>query len=155
MKAVKRDATPLREANRAIGKVMRLHHRLCERRLASLPIHRAQHMLLMRLAKEGALPSQRELAAQMEISPAAIAVALKRLEADGYITRSTSQSDCRVNAISITEAGRSIVLESLRIFDALDEKMYEGISDEELSIFKRTLEKLTQNLSAVMEDTAE
>ncbi len=155
MKAVKRDATPLRETNRAIGKVMRLHHRLCERRLASLPIHRAQHMLLMRLAKEGALPSQRELAAQMEISPAAVAVALKRLEADGYITRSTSQNDCRVNAISITEAGRSIVLESLRIFDALDEKMYEGISDEEVSVFKETLEKLTQNLSAVLEDIAE
>ena len=155
MKKRTEDAKALREANRRMGSVMRLHHRLCERHLAKLPIHRAQHILLMRLAEEGALPSQRELADQMEISPAAVAVALKKLEAEGYIDRRTSQSDCRFNAISITEEGRRIVLESHRVFEALDERMYEGVSPEELFRFRETLDKIYKNLSTVREESLE
>ena len=153
MEEKKCDDALLRETNRRIARVMRLHHRLCEKRLAALPIHRAQHMILMRLAKEGKLPSQKELAEQMEISSAAVTVAVKKLEAGGYIMRCANQSDCRINAISITDAGRNVVWESRRIFDALDIQMYEGISKEELALFKKTLDKISENLSAVLEDT--
>ena len=61
----KRETALLRESNRAIGRTIRLHHRICERRLSALPIHRAQHMLLMHLADEGSTPSQKELAERM------------------------------------------------------------------------------------------
>ncbi len=152
MEKEQRDTLPLRKANLAIGKAMRLHHRICERRLAELPIHRSQHMLLMRISKEGSLPSQRELAAQMEISPAAVAVALKRLESDGYIERLPDASDSRVNAISITEAGRAIVTESRRIFDELDREAFADIDECETRALTAALEKLCNNLQKMVEE---
>lgn len=145
----------LRESNRAIGRTLRLHHRICEKRLSALPIHRAQHMLLMRLAREESTPSQKELAACMEISTAAIAVALKKLEADGYIVRQPDKSDSRVNTISITEKGRKTVEDSRLVFDRIDEAMYEGIGREELDAFTATLKKLEENLKRVLGEVTE
>ena len=149
------EVSALRETNRHIGRVMRLHHRLCERRLSTLPIHRAQHMLLMRLSREGTLPSQKELASQMCVSPAAVAVALKRLEKDGYIARAASRKDLRVNAISITEKGLRVVKDSRIIFDEVDRAMYEGIDAKALDAFLKTLGDLEKNLEKILKEDTE
>ena len=145
------NTAPLRETNHAIGRVMRMHHKLCERGLSALPIHRAQHMLLMRISKEGVLPSQKELAEHMNVSPAAIAMALKRLEADGYITREADKNDSRINGIAITELGCDVVKKSREIFDSIDTAMYKGVSEREREALLATLAKIEANLKIFLE----
>lgn len=82
----------------------RMHRRLFESKMAGIGIHRSQHRVLMYLFKHlPDAPSQKELAEHFDISPAAIAVTLKKLENAGYITRAALENDNRVNTVIPTE----------------------------------------------------
>lgn len=135
----------MRETNCVILRTMRLHHMLCEKNLEKLRLHRAQHRLLVLLA-QGALASQKELAERLEISPAAVAVSLKKLENDGYIERSAAESDSRFNHVLITKKGRHVLEESHNSFYRLDLAMYNGISEEEAATLSRIMKKISGNL---------
>lgn len=135
-----------RRFNRHMFHVTRMHHTLAERRVGELGIHRAQHMLLMHLARADAPLSQRALAEHMEISTAAVAVALKKLEASGYIHRASCRHDTRANDTHITEQGLRIVSESRKAFDEIDTLMFEGISPDELALCLSVMQKMEENL---------
>ena len=97
-------------------------------------IYRSQHRLLMNL---GANPncSQSELAAKLEISPAAVAVSLNKLEKGGYIARRTDADDHRSNRVSITDRGNQVISKSMLLFDEVEGGMFEGFSQEETEQF--------------------
>ena len=69
-----------------------MHRRMLECNLEGTGIHRAQHRLLMTLAKHS-FASQVELAKFLEISPATVAVALKALKKSEYITQKMREED--------------------------------------------------------------
>lgn len=133
-------------------RVNRLHHSAVEKRLKSLNIHRSQHMLLMAIAKSGGLLSQREIAEKLEISPAAVAMSLKKMESNGLISREAAKDDGRVNHIAVSELGRSIISESERIFYEVDNAMLNGISADKLGVFEEVLEAIYDNLIAIGAD---
>lgn len=124
----------------------RLHWKAIERNVADLGIHRSQHFVLMRIARVGDGASQKAIADDMEISPAALAVTLKKLEAGGYIVRKTSKEDSRFNRVSLTDKGREIIRVSEEIFARVDEETFRGLSPEEISLFISCLEKMQENL---------
>lgn len=70
--------------------------------------------------------SQIEIAREMEISPAAVAVSLKKLESGGYITRETTESDNRTHRVTITPKGRSVIEWSEQMFLETEKAMFEG-----------------------------
>ena len=147
--------SPQREAMGLLLLVTRLHHSEVERRVTSLGIHHSQHRMLMRLAHPDVPNSQRELADAMNISPAAVTATLKALEKEGYITRTMGDEDNRRNTVRITEAGRSKVEESHRIFDAMDRTAFAGFSDEELSQLTTLLSRIADNIRAGAGSTAD
>lgn len=126
------------------------HKKALERSLDSFGLHRAQHRLLMTLACDRCL-SQVELAKNLEVSPATIAVTLKSLEKAGLISRRAHQEDNRVNSVELTDAGRKIVEESREVFQALDERMYRGFSEEEKEQLCDFLGRIYENMQS---DTA-
>ena len=126
-----------------------MHKRLIDSSVsAQVGLHRTQHVILMHLAKKDRLPSQKELADHLNITPAAVTVALQKLESGGYIIRSAGD-DNRFNEISITELGRRVVEESKAIFAKIDESMFDGFSDEELKILISYLERMQKNISDI------
>ncbi len=130
----------------------RLHRRIFENAAVSnFGIHRSQHMMLMCISRHSAY-SQKELAKKMGISPAAVAVTLKKLEADGLINRSAVTDDNRRNSIVITEKGQNIINETHRLFTNVDRTMFSGFSDEEIEIFTSCLEKMHGNLGKAATD---
>ncbi len=128
-------------------KLNRLHRSAAEKRMSGCEIHRSQHMLLMFLHRCEKTPTQREIADRFEISPAAVATSLKRLEADGYIKRQTNKSDTRENMISITDKGRRVVEFSKQTFDELDRMTYEALTEKELCELDRLLTKIIVNFT--------
>ncbi len=133
---------------RVFLRVMRRHHACVERRIGDLGIHHSQHRMLMHLAKCTHIPSQKELAEAMGISPAAVATSLKRLEKEGYITRTVQGEDNRRNEIRITDCGRTKVAESREIFGAVDRAVFEGFSEEEMACLQDMLLRMDCNLDA-------
>ncbi len=128
--------------------VSHMHHSAIEGRVSKLGFHHTQHRTLMHLARHEHLPSQRELADELGVSPAAVATTLKRLEKDGYISRTATEEDNRCNEIRITEAGRAVIEESRAIFNSVDEQMFDGLTPEELSLFSALLSRMRENLKA-------
>ena len=80
MSADKREATVMKN----FILTDRMHRRLFENRTAVMGVHRSQHRILMYLAKRNEAPAQKEIAEQFDVSPAAVAVTLKKLEDAGY-----------------------------------------------------------------------
>ena len=127
----------------------RMHKRLVDSSVsAKVGLHRTQHVILMHLSKKDRLPSQKELAEHLNITPAAVTVALQKLEAGGYIRRCMG-GDNRFNEISITDFGRRVVEESKAIFAKIDLSMFSGFSDEELEILISYLKRMQNNMSNI------
>ena len=122
-----------------------MHRALIDSRVGSLGIHRTQHRILMHLARHGKLPSQKDLAKHLDVTPAAVTCALKKIENDGYIER-TLGHDNRYNEIQITEKGRALVQQTRTMFSEVDESMFVGFSNDELETYISCLEKLQANI---------
>lgn len=124
----------------------RMHKKLIESGVSKqFGLHRTQHIILMILASKGKLPSQKELASRLNITPAAVTGAVKKLENSGYIRRSMG-CDNRFNEIMITDKGRATVEKSKEIFSEIDNLLFSGFSNEELSLFICSLEKIQNNI---------
>ena len=137
--------TRLSRAVEMMIKVNKLHRAMMDIQTKEIGIHRTQHRMLIHLDKDGMLPSQRELAAKLDITPAAVTVALKKLENDGYIERTLGQ-DTRYNEIKITEKGRELLDRTHELFLRVDSAMLEGFSAEELDSYIAYLERMQKNI---------
>ena len=126
-------------------KTDRLHKQLLDNTVSGIGIHRSQHRILMHIARNNKLVSQKSLAEHMGITPAAITVALKKLEKDGYIKRKQGE-DNRFREVEITEAGKRVVNETRELFSKADTSLFENFSDEELEGYVMSLEKINANI---------
>ena len=128
-----------------------LHRRVIEQWACDAGMHRSQHRMLMYLTRCEGTPSQKDIAKHFDISPAAVAVTLKKLESDGYIERGKcgERTDSRFNEIKITERGRDAALQSRRYFQHVDNESFKDFSDEELEIFISLLERMQENLKSI------
>lgn len=102
---------------------------------------------LMDLSESGRpMPSQRELADFLHISPATIATSLKSLERSGFVFRQPDEQDSRRNLISITEKGRQAILTSRQVFSSVDSYMFHGFSQEEQKMVHELHQRMLENL---------
>lgn len=122
-----------------------MHRALIDSKVGSLGVHRTQHRILMHLAKHDCLPSQKELAEHLNVTPAAVTGALKKIEKDGFVEK-TLGHDNRFNELRITDKGREIVKLTKKLFSEADASMFEGFSDDELDNYIACLEKLQANM---------
>ena len=128
-----------------------MHKALIDSRVKEIGIHRTQHKILMHLARCGKLPSQKELAEKLDVTPAAITIALKKIESNGYIKRNLGK-DSRYNEIEITERGREIVKLSREAFAEADRSLFKGFSGDELRLYVACLEKMQSNIIKTMDN---
>ncbi len=127
-------------------KTNHMHKALIDAKVGKLGIHRTQHRILMHLARHDKLPSQKDLAEHLNVTPAAVTVALKKIEKDGYVERTLGQ-DNRYNELSITEKGREVVKRTRSMFSKNDTAMFDGFTDSELEIYIACMEKLQSNIA--------
>lgn len=125
----------------------RLHRTMLEKQVAKGSLHRTQHRLLLHIFKSPEPLSQKELAAFFEVSPAAIAVSVKKLEKAGYIRREVLKDDMRFNKITVTEKGKETLLQTKALVDKVDTHMFKNFSEKELLTFYDCLEKIQKNLN--------
>ncbi|NLL80577.1 MAG: MarR family transcriptional regulator [Clostridiales bacterium] len=125
-----------------------------DKKVAGTGIYRGQHHLLMQLFH---CPdcTQVEIAEKMEVSAAAVAVGLKKLEKGGYIERRNLLNDNRSNSITLTPKGMQVVDESIAIFHELDDHIFRDFSEEELDRFIEMLERMYKNMNQCEEISAQ
>lgn len=126
---------------------MRLHHRIVEKRIECIGVHHSQHRMLMHLADMGKTASQKDIAVDMDVSPACVARMLKSLTLSGLVIRAEGIQDGRCNEVSISPSGMEVVEQSLQIFQRINCDTFADFSDDELEQFFSFLQRMQTNLS--------
>ena len=142
------DQLLLEQAIKMMMHTDRMHRQLLDECAAGTGLNRTSHRMLMHLARRETCPSQRTLADEFALTPAAVTGILKHLERDGYITREVGR-DTRYNEITITERGREVVESSRRSFRAADQSLFVGFSDDELEAYISILGRMQDNMKGV------
>lgn len=127
------------------------HKKIMQSYLDETGVYQAQHRLLMEISHNKNV-SQNDIARSMDVSPATIAVSLKKLERGGYISKEMDKEDNRFNKITITEKGNKVIEQSKKIFDSVDKKVFEGFTEEEKYTLHILLKKLDDNLIKIEDE---
>ncbi len=90
---------------------------------------------------------QRELEEQFKIRRSTVTQTLQLMEKNGLIIRIPAEHDARMKKIVLTVKGEEMHQQGRACIDVFEERLCEGISDEELSEFLRIMQKLQNNLN--------
>lgn len=103
---------------------------------------------LLSAVKAGAgRASQAEVAERMGIRPASLCEALRGATSKGLVERVEDSNDRRTNRLKLTSKGEKLYKRCLQAIAAAEQLLCEGISDRDLKITARTLERAAANLS--------
>ena len=141
-----------------IGKMILItkeHRMAVNRYVEKNDLQKSQHRLLLvlsHLIEESSNVSQRDLAESLNVTPAAVAVTLKKLEKNGIVSKTTSETDNRYNELSITEKGRQIVKDSKKAFRSTDMQIFKDFTTEEMEQLMSFLGRMEANLLPLTEE---
>ena len=112
------------------------------------PLGLTHPQYLAMLALWGRSPrTVRDLGEALQLEPATLSPLLKRLEAQGYVTRERSTRDERALDVALTDAGRALRERALGIPPQVVDRL--GMSLEELGLLR---DRLTEVIAAVQRD---
>jgi DNA-binding MarR family transcriptional regulator len=99
----------------------------------------AQAGLLFLLAARDAA-SIGEIAGELEVAPAAVTNLSKRMEAAGLVERVADPHDARMTRLRLTGHGMAASMQAKKVLAALNAKLSQGFSTDELQTVARWLE---------------
>lgn len=89
--------------------------------------------------------NQSELAEKMNIKKPTIVRLIDRMEKEGYVQREKDTKDKRITYIFLTELGKKLRKKLLPFGEEFNNLISKDISDEDMQIFKKVLNKLVEN----------
>lgn len=108
-------------------------------------LNRSQASVLFMLHQRDSM-SQKELAAQLNITAPSITSLIQKMERTGYITREPDQRDQRVMRLTLSEKGKSCIQAVKDVADRMERILFEGMSLEERLLFRRLMIQADENL---------
>ncbi len=129
-----------------IARAARQWRRAVDRRLQPFGLTEATWLPLIHLARAAEPMRQKDLAASLVLDGSSVVRLLDSLETAGLIERRGESGDRRAKTIVVTRHGLSIIdqveLASLAVRNAT----LVGLTDDELAVATRVLERVCQNL---------
>jgi len=89
---------------------------------------------------------QRDIEEEYSLRPPSASAILKKMEADGLITRKSVKGDGRLKSIEITEKGltyKDLVRDKIR---QMEDVVTKDISKEDMEVFYRVVEQMLENM---------
>ncbi len=141
-----------KELTRQMGYLHHLRHVQLRRTMPSdVEVYIGQLPMLEYIIRHDGC-TQIDLAEEMHVSPASIALSTKRMQNAGLIEKRVNEQNLRCKMLSATEKGRQVSVRCREVFDAFDERMYAGFSEQERETLSRFLERLAENLNGSAEE---
>src|SRR5262245_52139741 len=131
----------VRDAHRAFQKLL-------EKRIAPHGVTRGQWYFLRVLWTEDGL-SQRELSARVGMMEPTTVIALRSMEKAGLIRRVPSTDDRRITHVRLTAKAKRMRDGLLKLARAINAQADEGISHDDIAVFRRVIMRMTKNLDKV------
>lgn len=130
--------------------ILRLHYYRTHVLLEEVGIYPGQPPMLFILnKKEG--QSQSELAEKLQIKPSTITVMLKRMEKEGIVERKKDELDQRIIRVYITEKGRRLCNEAIKVMNKVEKECFANMTTEERIVLRRLFMQIRTNLSNALD----
>ena len=130
-----------------LAKACRAHRARVAAALAEVGLHVGQEMVLLELWKEDGLKGG-ELAARLGVEPPTVSRMLGRLEGCGLLERRRDPEDARSFRVCLTDKGRGLQGPVEDLWQGVEEKAFEGMSEEEKILLRGLLSRVRENLRA-------
>ncbi len=92
---------------------------------------------------------QKQFAEALGVSPATVAVSIKRMERAGLVCKAPDPEDLRRNCIAITDKGSHIIDDCIQAFQHVDTGTLKGFSKEERKLLEGYYRRMMENLVAM------
>ncbi len=140
------------QAPRPIGKQLRMlnnkFREVADRNLQKYNLTAAQLEILVYLKCSGEEEiHQRQIENWFQLKNPTVTGLLNRLEEKGFIVRRMNPADKRYRVIELTEKGEQILGEMWEEAQGMENKIYSGLSEEELHTLSRLLDRILNSLS--------
>jgi DNA-binding MarR family transcriptional regulator len=132
--------------------VNKMHRRCLKKEMDSRGLGKVgQPMILFMLRNHevAAECDQKGFSEALGVSPATVAVSIRRMEKAGLISKSTDPDDLRRNHLAITDKGLLLVNDCIRAFHAVDAGTFKGFSEEERRQLEGSYRRMIENLVAM------
>src|SRR5436305_4412438 len=86
---------------------------------------------------------------KVNLTPGSISVAVDRLVAKGLVSRAESTQDRRVRIVTLTRRGKSVITPIFRAHAATMEKVFSGLSRDEMRQFEQQLKRIGQQAESL------
>lgn len=110
-------------------------------------MHRGQAMLLCAVVKQDGL-TQSELGEQLRVQGATITNMLQKLEEAQFVVRRRDDEDNRLVRVYVTETGRAKEKRLLQQLSHLEERILNGISEEERARLRQLMWQMIENMGS-------
>lgn len=131
-----------------IGKLISILYRYGQshvnKKLEDFNIGSGQYIFLSYLYRKDGI-NQEEISEHLRIDKATTAKAIKKLENEGYITRSTDLKDKRAYKVYITQKALDIKSDFVNAIKSWNEILSSGITTEEKESVLKLLQKMAEN----------
>jgi MarR family transcriptional regulator for hemolysin len=117
-----------------------------DQRLAPLGLTHAKWVPLRYLSYAGGSLPQRTLVELTGIEGPSLVRVLDELERRGLVERRDSDADRRTKTVHLTDKAAPIIGEIVQRADGLREEVLDGISEEDIAVFRKVLAQISHNL---------
>lgn len=135
-----------------IHDVSRLRRVMFDRIVRKLGTSRSQWWVLAFLSRDDGTP-QTNLANELDVGKVALGGIVDRLEASGLVERRPDPIDRRVKRVFLTREGRKVVGRHKELDKTVNDVISQGISEDDIEVTMRTLEKMKSNLLASLSES--
>lgn len=104
------------------------------------------------LLHKGPLPVN-VIGPKVNLTPGSISVAVDRLVAKGLVSRIECPNDRRVRIVALTPRGKGVITPIFRKHVATMDKVFAGLSSDELREFERQLKHIGRQAESLFEQT--
>lgn len=95
---------------------------------------------------------QRDIEKQFSVRKPTMTAILQLMEKNGLIKRVRSESDARLKKIELTELALEIHKQHEHNIECFENYIRSGVSDEELEVFFRVMDKISENVTRAEKD---
>jgi len=130
----------------AMAKVNRRLRTLFDARVKERGLTLARARTLLTLIEQEGL-YQKELAEVLEIENATMVRLIDGLERQSFVERQAVESDRRAKRIVMTEEGKSLAEQVVKLAGDVRADLLEGVSDEELTVALKVMRKMSDSMN--------
>jgi MarR family transcriptional regulator for hemolysin len=130
-----------------LARTARHWRRAVDRRLQPFGLTEATWLPLIYLARSPAAMRQKDLAAVLTLDGSSVVRLLDALETSGHIERRGEGADRRAKIIVLTARGWSIIEQVEAVSREVRNATLLGLTDQELALTTRVLERVCENLA--------